>query len=143
MWSASTIGAESNPWIFLPTQALTIPGGRVTFQSAVIVDTRRPPDPTTVRIMLLMTAEVSTQSRRFSALRRLNSRRAMTPTAFRYPDPSLPHSQIFLPAYRFFWFPVPSWTGLSSKAIAKQCFAGTLITAECLPGDLFPFERNS
>jgi len=42
MWSASAIGAETNPWIFLPTQALEIKGGRVTFQSALIVDTRRP-----------------------------------------------------------------------------------------------------
>ena len=41
MWTTSAIGEESNPWLLLPTHALKIEGGNVTFQSALIVDTRR------------------------------------------------------------------------------------------------------
>jgi len=39
--SDSTVG-RSNPWLFLPTHELKIEGGNVTFQSALIVDGRRP-----------------------------------------------------------------------------------------------------
>ncbi|MFZ2649281.1 MAG: hypothetical protein WA210_04145 [Burkholderiaceae bacterium] len=37
----SAIGASSSPWSFLPARALEIEGGAVSFQGAVIVDTRQ------------------------------------------------------------------------------------------------------
>lgn len=40
-WSYAVFGAGSNPWEFLPTRVLEIEGGSVSFQSAVIVDTRQ------------------------------------------------------------------------------------------------------
>ncbi len=40
-WTGSVIGADSNPWKFLPTRVLEIEGGTVSFQSAVIVDSRQ------------------------------------------------------------------------------------------------------
>lgn len=40
-WTGVVLGADSNPWKFLPTRVLEIEGGAVSFQSAVIVDTRQ------------------------------------------------------------------------------------------------------
>lgn len=40
--AATAFGGELSPWSFLPARVLEIKGGAVAFQSAVIVDTRRP-----------------------------------------------------------------------------------------------------